>query len=177
MTASKFISGAQFPQMTLQQVGGGSLELGTPQGGHDWRLVVTYRGKHCPLCTKYLKKLEGLKQDFYDLGVDIVAVSGDSEQQAKAHKETMSLSFPVAYGLSIEQMQILGLYISHQRSLNETDHPFAELGIFVVNDQGQVQIIDISNAPFARSDLETLVNGLKFIRNPENNYPIRGTYI
>ena len=79
MTANKFISGTQFPQMNLQQVGGGSLEIGTTQGGHDCRLVVAYRGKHCHLCSKYLKKLEGLKQDFYYLGVYIVAVSGDSE--------------------------------------------------------------------------------------------------
>ena len=41
--------------------------------------------------------------------------------------------------------------------------------------QVQVQVTDISNAPFARPDLKTLLGGLRFIRNPENNYPIRGT--
>ena len=40
----------------------------------------------------------------------------------------------------------------------------------------QVQIVDISNAPFARPDLDALTTGLEFIKNPANNYPIRGTY-
>lgn len=73
-------------------------------------------------------------------------------------------------------MQELGLYISVPRSEKETDHPFAEPGLFVVNDKNEVQVVDISNASFARPELETLVSGLRFIRDPENNYPIRGTY-
>jgi len=56
------------------------------------------------------------------------------------------------------------------------DHPFPEPGLFVINSQGNVQIVDISNNPFVRPDIETLINGLAWIRNPENNYPIRGTY-
>lgn len=72
-------------------------------------------------------------------------------------------------------MQQLGLYISHPRSAQETDHPFAEPGLFVVNEKGQVQVLDISNGPFVRPELGILLSGLGFIRNPENNYPIRGT--
>ena len=71
-------------------------------------------------------------------------------------------------------MQQLGLYISDPRSPKETDHPFAEPGLFVVNVQGTLQVVDISNNPFVRPDLKTLVSGLKWIRNPDNNYPIRG---
>jgi hypothetical protein len=73
-------------------------------------------------------------------------------------------------------MQTLGLYISNPRSDQETDHPFAEPGLFVINSDGDVQVVDLSNNPFVRPDLLTLVNGLKWIRNPDNNYPIRGTY-
>jgi hypothetical protein len=61
--------------------------------------------------------------------------------------------FPVAYGLSPDQMRTLGLYISEPRSAQETDRPFAEPGLFVVNPEGKVQIVEISNAPFARPDL------------------------
>lgn len=46
----------------------------------------------------------------------------------------------------------------------------------MVNSKGQVQLVDTSNGPFARPDLEVLLSGLAFIRNPENDYPIRGTY-
>ena len=98
----------------------------------------------------------------------------NAEEKAKAMVELISLTFPVAYGLSIPQMQELGLYISHPRSVEETDRPFAEPGMFAVNAEGKVQLIDISNTPFNRSDLEELVETVEWIQG--NNYPIRGTY-
>lgn len=46
-------------------------------------------------------------------------------------------------------------------------------GLFVINPEGKVQIVDISNAPFARPDLASILQGVKFVR--EKQYPIRGT--
>ena len=176
MDSRKFAAGDEFPRFVLPKVGGGELTLGQPLNGHDWQMVVVYRGKHCPLCTKYLTQLEELKGSFFEAGVDIVAVSADGETKASAHVSEMGLSFPVAYDLSIEQMQTLGLYISHPKSPEETDKPFAEPGIYVINDNCQVQVTDISNAPFARPELGPFAWGLGFIKDPENDYPIRGTY-
>lgn len=176
MTTNKFKAGDIFPAISLATVGGDNVTLGKPQNGADWQMVVVYRGKHCPLCTRYLNEVEKLKADFLALGVDIVAVSADSLEQAKAHMEQLIVSYPIAYGLSIAKMQQLGLYISNPRSAQETDHPFAEPGLFVVNEKGQVQVLDISNGPFVRPELNVLLSGLGFIRNPDNNYPIRGTY-
>lgn len=139
-------------------------------------MVVVYRGRHCPLCTKYLNQLEDYKQNLHDINVDLVAVSGDSKEQLEEYLDRLQVSFPLLYGLTIEQMQTLGLYIFNPRSKKETDHPFAEPGLFVVNNKGQVQVVDISNNPFVRPELDALVSGLKWIRDPSNNYPIRGTY-
>ena len=47
-----------------------------------------------------------------------------------------------------------------------------EPGVFVVTAEGLLQVVDISNAPFARPDLAGLAKGLKFIR--DNDHPIRG---
>jgi peroxiredoxin len=174
---NKLKAGSIFPKLKVAKVGGEEVRLGIPQGSNDWQLVVVYRGKHCPLCTRYLTQLESIKERLYNIGIDLVAVSADSEEQAKEHLEKMKLSYPVAFGLSVDQMEQLGLYISNPRSPQETDHLFAEPGMFVVNDKGEVQVIDISNGPFARPELETLASGLEFIRNPANNYPIRGTYL
>lgn len=176
MTTHKFTAGDQFPAIELPTLDATTIDLGTPQNGADWRLVVVYRGKHCPLCTRYLNELEALKDKFLQLGIDIAAVSADSKEQAAAHYEEISASFPIAYGMTIEQMQQLGLYISHPRSVTETDHPFAEPGLFVINDKGQTQLIDISNGPFVRPELNVLLSGMTFIRDPQNNYPIRGTF-
>ncbi|MEM7597810.1 MAG: peroxiredoxin-like family protein [Pseudomonadota bacterium] len=166
-------AGETFPKQTVAQLGGGEMVLGAPGGGHDWQMVVVYRGLHCPLCKKYLAQLEAVKDKFYALGVDIVAVSGDPEDKAQAMVDETGLSVPVGYDLTEAQMHALGLFVSTPRSAQETDRPFPEPGVFVINAEGQLQIIDVSNAPFARPDLEMLAFGLDFVR--ANAYPIRGT--
>jgi peroxiredoxin len=167
-------AGSAFPKQQVSKVGGGTLTLGMPQGGHDWQLVVVYRGLHCPLCKKYLAQLNEMQEDFHAAGVDVVTASGDPEEKAKAMVSEKELTLAVGYGLSVEQMGALGLYISDPRSPQETDRAFPEPGLFVVNAEGNIQILDISNAPFARPDLQSILGGIKFIR--ANDYPVRGTH-
>jgi len=173
---SSLTAGSLFPKLTVTDLEENTIELGKISANADWKMVVVYRGKHCPLCTKYLNLLETYKEKIEANGVEIVAVSADSKEQLQEHLSALEVSFPLYYGLTIEQMQSLGLYISNPRSEKETDHQFAEPGLFVINDKGQVQVIDISNGPLARPEIGTLAAGLEFIKSPENNYPIRGTY-
>lgn len=63
-------------------------------------------------------------------------------------------AFPVGYDLTPDEMRQLGLFVSDPGSPEETDRPFSDPGLFVLNPPGQLQIVDISNAPFARPDLE-----------------------
>lgn len=172
----KLTAGDTFPEMTVDRLGGGELRLGAPSDGKDWQMVVVYRGKHCPICTRYLGELNDALPDLNKLGIDVVAVSADPSAKAEEHVSPLSLNFDVGYGLTIDQMRTLGLYISNPRSAQETDRPFSEPGLFVINEKGTLQLIDISNAPFARPDVNSLKMGLGFIRDPKNNYPIRGTY-
>ena len=139
-------------------------------------MVVVYRGRHCPLCTKYLNNLAGYTGRLDEIGVDVVAVTADSLEQVQDQLPKLDVNFPLYHGLTIPQMQELGLYISHPRSPQETDHPFPEPGLFVINTDGEVQVVDLSNNPFVRPELEALTNGLAWIKDPNNNYPIRGTY-
>ena len=168
---AKFKAGGAMPRMKLAKVGGGSAEIG---GKRDkWQLVVVYRGLHCPLCKRYLSTLNDLAEDFQAINTDVVAVSADPKEKAETEKQELALDFDVAYDLSQDQMRTLGLYISNPRSPQETDRPFAEPGVFIVNPEGNAQVIDVSNAPFARPDLNSLLNGLKFVQ--EKGYPARGT--
>ena len=174
MATQKLSSGSRLPAITLPLVTGGKVTLGKPRKKGHWQLVFVYRGQHCPICKKYLTKLESLKEKFLATGAEVVAVSGDSEAKARAMAEAAAPTLPVAYGLSIQQMQDLGLYISYPRSPEETDQPFPEPGMFAVNAECKVQLIDISNTPFNRSDLDELLETVEWIQ--ENDYPIRGTY-
>lgn len=177
MSDVKLAAGRPFPATTVPKLGGGELVLGAPREGSEWQLVLVYRGKHCPLCTKYLAKLKELIPGFAEEGIDVVVVSADTETKARLQTmEKLAINVDVGFDLSIEQMQAMGVYVSHPRSPEETDRPFAEPGLFVVNEKGNVHVADISNNPFVRPDLEPLLLGLKWIRDPKNNYPIRGTY-
>lgn len=175
MSVFKLQAGDTFPSIEAQDTEGRIRDLSRPRSGCDWMMLVVYRGRHCPMCTRYLNNLEEHIKDLGSIGVDVAAVSGDSEAQLQAHRELLNVSFPLYHGLTIAQMQQLGLYISNPRSEKETDHPFAEPGLFVVNEEGLIQVVDISNNPFVRPDPKVLTSGLKWIRDPSNNYPIRGT--
>ncbi len=176
MKTEKLHAGADFPSLSVAGQDDSVVDIGKPTGDADWQMVVVYRGRHCPMCTKFLNSLAGFRQRLLDIGVDIAAVSGDSKEQLEDHLTRLDVNFPLFHGLTLEQMQELGLYISIPKSEQETDHNFPEPGLFVINTDGQVQVVDLSNNPFARPDLEIFVSGLEWIRNPENNYPIRGTY-
>lgn len=174
MSSMKLESGGVLPAIELPLLGGGTVTLGKRQEATNWQLVFVYRGLHCPLCKRYLKKLETLRDGFDKAGAEIVAISGDPEEKAQAMVEETGVSFPVGHSLSIPQMRELGLYISEPRSEQETDRPFAEPAMYAVNEEGLLHLIDISNTPFNRSDLVELLDTVEWIR--ENNYPIRGTY-
>lgn len=169
-TSAKLHPGSPIPAMSWLKIGGGAIET---QGAPGWRLLVVYRGKHCPLCKKYFKTLDGMLDEFKAANIAVMAVSADPKEKAEADVAEHGWRFPVGYGLTIDQMRQLGLYISEPRSPQETDRPFSEPGLFAINPEGKVQIVDISNAPFSRPDLAGVLNGLKFVQ--ARQYPVRGT--
>lgn len=168
--AMKLAAGAAFPDIRVARLGGGEI---APAAMPGWRLVVVYRGKHCPLCKPYLSGLDKLMEEYQAAGVAVAAVSADPAAKAEADVQEFGWRFPVGIDLSVEQMKALGLYVSQPRSEQETDRPFAEPAVFLINPEGRVQIVDISNAPFARPDLAMVLRGAKFVQ--EKGYPIRGT--
>ncbi len=169
MDTHKMSAGAKFPPLAWDAVDGARV---APAQDTGWRMLVVYRGKHCPLCKTYLNTLNELLDEFRASAIAVSVLSADGADKAEAQVAECGWKFPVGYGLSVEQMRQLGLYVSDPRSPQETDRQFAEPALFVLNAQGQVQIIDISNAPFARPDLKSLLKGIQFVISKD--YPIRG---
>ena len=182
---NKLTAGNSFPKLSVTRLDGVTVELGKPEDLEGdlpaWRMVVLYRGQHCPMCTEYLEQLKACIDDLATISIDVIAVSADSLEQLQAHLSRTdkhhieSPNFPMAYGLQQSDLEALGAYISVPRSPQETDHNFAEPALFIVNEEGNLHVVEYSNNPFVRADLKTLVRGLKWIRNPDNHYPIRGT--
>jgi len=126
MTVSrKFAAGAAFPDFTWQSVAGAEV---TPAAEAGWRLLVVYRGKHCPLCKQYLTTLDGMQEDFAKADVAVWALSSDPLERAQAEASEENWTLPILAGLSEDEMRTLGLYISSPRSPDETDRNLPNRG-------------------------------------------------
>lgn len=170
----KLTTGSTFPSVEATLLDGTIVNLGKAHSGADWQMLIVYRGKHCPLCVRYLNLLEEHQAALKAIAVSVSAVSADSKVQLVENMQKLSVTYPIAYGLTVQQMKQLGLYISAPRSKQETDHNFSEPALFVINGEGTLQAVNISNAPFLRPELDVVVRGLTFVRS-QSDYPIRGT--
>ena len=95
MRTNKIHAGANFPALPANNENDEFVDVSKPTGDADWQMVVVYRGRHCPLCTKFLNKLADYRQRLLDIGVDIAAVSADSKAQLREHKSRLEVNFPV----------------------------------------------------------------------------------
>lgn len=163
--------GAPMEQMSFARVdGAGSIVIGAPK--ERWTMLIVYRGKHCPRCKKYLNKLSNMISDWEQI-MDVVVVSSDTLEKAKADLDEFGWRFDLCYGLTVPQMRTLGTYVSEPLSEAETDAPFSEPGAFAIKPDGSLLLADISNGPAARPDLDELLDGMAF--NIKNDRPVRGT--
>ncbi len=170
MSSPKPRVGEPIAQLTFAKTDGdGDIEIGQPKD--RWTLLIVYRGKHCPRCKRYLSKLNTMLADWHDL-MDVVVVSADSRDKALTDLKEFGWSFDLCHGLTEDQMRALGLYVSSPLSEAETSHNFAEPGMFAIRPDGTQMLVDISNGPAARPDLDELLDGMRF--NIENDRPARG---
>lgn len=171
MTLSKPRVGAHVDDLSFPVAGEErSITVGQPRD--RWTMLFVYRGRHCPRCKRFLNKLNAALPAWVD-AMDVVVVSADSEEKALADKEEFGWAFDLCHGLTEDQMRSLGLYVSEPLSEAETSHLFAEPGAFGIRPDGTLMLVDISNGPAARPDLEELLDGMKF--NIDKNRPVRGT--
>ncbi len=168
---TKLDAGKPTPRIPVTLTGGGAAEIGGARDGYQ--LAIVYRGKHCPLCRDYLNQLNDMQDAFAAANTELLVLSADPEEKTRANAEEHGWTFALGHDLSQEQMRTLGLYVSGPRSDAETDRPFAEPAALLTNPAGELQVVDISNAPWVRADLNALLRATKRIQ--EVDYPIRGT--
>ena len=101
MKTQKLHAGADFPALTVTDPNDALIDISKPTGDADWQIVVVYRGRHCPLCTKFINGLAGYRQRLLDIGIDIAAVSGDSKEQLEEHLTRLEVNFPLFHGLTL----------------------------------------------------------------------------
>lgn len=176
MEISKMRAGEYFPRIILPTISGTEIDVSEPYQGAAWHTVVFYRGFHSKRCTQFLNKIEQSMPRLIEHGISLTAISADSGEQLQKHLKHLHVSFPIAFGLTIAQMHELNLYISLPKDFNQTNHPFCEPGLFVINELGQIVVLDISNSDMCRPDLDTLIDGILELRQSEDPLVISGSF-
>ncbi len=171
--STKLLPNTQAPALTVDLVGGSRFDL-TSETPENFTMVVFYRGYHCPVCKGYLQKLNSLAGPCADAGLSVIALSMDNaERAAKSAAEWELADLRIGYGFSEQVARQWGLYISKAIRDTETD-VFCEPGLFWIRPDGRLYLVDISNMPWARPDVEFLLSKVAFA--VEKNYPARGDY-
>ncbi|SLN63227.1 redoxin domain-containing protein [Pseudooctadecabacter jejudonensis] len=170
MTHKRPNVGGAIAPFDLKCVSGGTRTIGGPSD--RWTMVFIYRGKHCPRCKRFLNKLDAVLHQ-WSAQMNVIVASADTRDKAEADLAEFGWRFDLCYGLQEAQMRDLGLYVSAPLSEAETTANFAEPGAFGIKPDGTLMLVDISNGPAARPDLEELLDGMIF--NITNDRPVRGT--
>ncbi|GAA5058197.1 peroxiredoxin-like family protein [Erythrobacter westpacificensis] len=140
----------------------------------NYTMLVFYRGKHCPICKRYLEEIGGRLDDFVSRGINVFAISMDSEERAMVvDKEWKTGNLPLVHSMTEDQAREWGLYISEKRDGSEEPDVFSEPGLFLLKPDRTVHFAQTQNAPWTRPSLDDLLKGIDFTL--ENDYPTRGT--
>lgn len=166
------------PSLQVPLLDGGRFTLAEARPEH-FTLVVFYRGLHCPICAKYLMELERLSGAFADRGVDLVAISSDTEDRARAMAEKIRAQhLRIGHSLPLADARAWGLYLSTSRGTTsiglEEPALFSEPGLFLVRPDGTLYYGAVQTMPFARPVFSELLGAIDFAL--ANDYPARGEY-
>lgn len=159
------------PDLTVPLRSGGTFQL-DGQHPHSYTMVVFFRGLHCPVCRAQLTELNRRRDELDDLGIEVVAVSGENRERTQQLASNWKLDrLRIAYGLSEEQMRSWGLFVS--RAIKE-DEPalFNEPGLFLITPEGTVYYESILSMPVGRPRLDDLLSAVKYWG--QHSYPARG---
>ncbi|MBX3588919.1 MAG: peroxiredoxin-like family protein [Ramlibacter sp.] len=166
------------PALNVPLTNGERFVLGQSPGT-PFDLLVFYRGLHCPICAKYLLELERLSPEFAQRGVQVVALSSDTEDRARQMADKVKASgVKFGYGLSLKTARQWGLYISTSRGTTsigiEEPALFSEPGVFLVRPDGTLYYGAVQTMPFARPQFQDLLGAIDFA--VAKDYPARGEY-
>ena len=172
---TQLIPGQTVPDLDLPLTIDARFEL-SKQQPEAVTMLVFYRGKHCPICKKYLEELGSKLDKFTALGATPFAISMDSKDRAMvAHEEWATHDLPLAYDLSEEQAREWGLFLSTKRDGSDEPELFSEPGLFLIKPDGTLYFEEVQSAPFARPPLDEMLSAIEFVL--ENDYPARGTAV
>lgn len=168
----KLIMGNPSPALEVNTLDGHRWDL-AKQTPRTYTMIVFYRGIHCPVCAQYITELDQKLDAFQTLGIGVMTVSGDTQEQAKQFKAKANIQkASIGYGLTPDDMRRWGLYLSKGHFEHEP-MLFNEPAVFLVKPDGRLYFANIGTHPFSRISFDFLLHGVKYVIS--KNYPFRGT--
>eukprot|EP01035_Chromulina_nebulosa_P017003 gene17003-22502_t len=166
----KLLPGSQFPDIVLRFVDGNETSL-KANGGV--KLIIFYRGQFCTFSTSKLDNLQQNQQKLSDESISLIAVSADPVDVSKVLVGKQGYTFPIACGLTVDQMKSLGLYITDPTNITEQSYCFSEPAYVLLNEDNSIKYIDIASHPIGSAvDVDTIIGLYKWeisnvIEHPE----------
>jgi peroxiredoxin len=157
------------PQLEVETLGGSTWRLADQEG---WTMIEFYRGLHCPGCQAYLRDMDRHVDEFRGIGVEMIAISGDSRERAQRARDEWGLEkLTIGYGLDVETMEAWDLYISKGLSDDEPEVS-SEPGLYVVRRDGSIYYAAVNSMTFGRPRMSELLKALQI--KIEQDAPARG---
>lgn len=106
-------------------------------------------------------------------GWDVLAVSADPVAVSAAFVAELGLSYPVACGLTVDQMRQLGVYVSDPKNYQPQTYAFAEPAFFVLDGaSGVIKYRAEASCPMgARPDVDALLMGFAWSKQNAVEHP------
>ena len=114
-------------------------------------LLILYLGSTCEHCVAQLQKIGSLSKSFKNQGIDIVAISSETQPRGAQinplPEKTIDVDFPL---LPNKDLSIFKSYLAYDDFENQPLH-----GTFLIDQEGYIRWQDISYQPFM--DIEFLI--------------------
>src|SRR5512143_112187 len=151
-------NGDNFPSLTIDAVGGGTISLPDVLAG-SFGVVLIYRGSWCPYCNGQLAAFSRAADSLAELGIKVVALSVDDEATAAAFVNKHRLTFPVGYGADADQIAAAtGAYT------NDSPRYMQSTG-FILDPSGKVITAVYSSAAIGRLVPEDVVGFVRYVKS------------
>jgi peroxiredoxin len=152
------LPGDAFPEITVNQVGGGVLRLPAATAGH-YGVVLFYRGSWCPYCNAQLRAFQRAAASLDEVGARVVALSVDDEQAANALAEKHHLRFALGYGADP------GAVAAATGALVNPDPAYLQSTGFVLDPDGNVLTSVYSSGAIGRLMPDDVVGFIRYARD------------
>jgi peroxiredoxin len=142
---TRLTEGQPFPPLALHLVDGRALNVPDDLTGSSV-VVLVYRGSWCPYCAAQLASFARAHDKLTGAGVRVVAISADSQADAKATVDELHLPFPVAYGVDPDELAAaIGNYVG-----TDLPRPYAQSANVLLDADGRVLIAVYSSGAIGR---------------------------